>query len=61
MNTKPLLYETYSEGGVQVLGLMTKMQRVQRQKITTYYEDGQDIEQNIQGDNQKQDKVKAAN
>lgn len=32
-----LLYESYSEGGAQVLGLMTKMQRVEREKITNYY------------------------
>ncbi len=34
-----LLYETYSEGGAQVLGLMTKMQRTEREKITNYYEE----------------------
>ena len=27
---QPLLYEAYSEGGVQVLGLMTKMERVEK-------------------------------
>lgn len=26
----PLLYQTYTEGGSQVLGLMTKVQRVER-------------------------------
>lgn len=35
---KVLMYEAYSEGGTQVLGLMTKMQRVEREKITSYYE-----------------------
>lgn len=34
-----LLYETYAEGGTQVLGLMTKMQRVEREKITNYFEE----------------------
>lgn len=36
---KILLYEAYSEGGTQVLGLMTKAQRVEREKITSYYEE----------------------
>ena len=35
----PLLYETYAEGGVQVLGLMTKMQKVEREKVVSYYEE----------------------
>lgn len=34
-----LEYETYAEGGTQVLGLMTKMQRVEREKISSYYDD----------------------
>ena len=33
------MYEAYAEGGTQVLGLMTKMQRVEREKITSYYDD----------------------
>jgi hypothetical protein len=32
-----LLYETYTEGGQQVLGLMTKMERVHREKVVDYY------------------------
>lgn len=36
---KVLRYEAYSEGGTQVLGLMTKNQRVEREKITSYYEE----------------------
>jgi elongator complex protein 2 len=34
-----LLYEAYSEGGTQVLGLMTKAHRVEREKVTSYYEE----------------------
>ena len=33
-----LLYTPYSEGGTQVLGLMTKMQKIEREKITSYYD-----------------------
>jgi elongator complex protein 2 len=36
---KVLLYEAYSEGGSQVLGLMTKAQLVEREKITSYFEE----------------------
>ena len=38
-NDKILRYEAYSEGGTQVLGLMTKMQRVEREKVTSYFEE----------------------
>ena len=38
-NKKDVLeYVAYTEGGVQVLGLMTKVQTVGREKITNYYE-----------------------
>lgn len=36
---KILQYETFTEGGTQVLGLMTKMQRVEREVISSYYAD----------------------
>jgi elongator complex protein 2 len=34
-----------TEGGTQVLGLMTKVQKVEREKITTYYEGDDDEEE----------------
>ena len=36
-NKYPLEYIAYTEGGTQVLGLMTKSQPIPREKITTYY------------------------
>lgn len=47
---QPLLYEAYSEGGTQVLGLMTKNQRVEREKITNYYEEeeGAEVEEEVE-------------
>ncbi len=33
------MYEAYSEGGLQVLGLMTKVQRVEREKVVSYFEE----------------------
>lgn len=35
----PLLYRTTTEGGSQVLGLMTKAIKVEKQKYTSYYDD----------------------